>query len=302
MTTSTATVTIDEWFRTIVSATSEVAAPESGAASLVYIYPKSPLLGRRYVLGPRATIGRTIDSQIVNPDSSVSRNHACVERRDGCYYVIDTGSTNGTFVNNARTSDGPLRDGDYLRFGNCIYRFLAGGNPESDYHEEIYRLMVLDPLTGVHNRRYLDEFLDRELARAARYQRPLALVLFDADHFKSVNDKHGHLAGDLTLKELAYQVRLLVRRDELLARYGGEEFAVVLPETSAQQAAAFGERLRAAVESHTFRFEDRQFRVTVSVGVAVAEGRDPGPAEELVQRADDRLYHAKRNGRNRVEV
>lgn len=300
--TATATVTIDEWFRTIVSATSELAPPESASASLVYIYPKSPLLGRRYVLGPHATIGRTTDSLIVNPDASVSRTHARVERRDGNYYVIDTGSTNGTFVNNARTMDGPLRDGDYLRFGNCIYRFLAGGNPESDYHEEIYRLMVLDPLTGVHNRRYLDEFLDRELARAARYQRPLALVLFDADHFKGVNDKYGHLAGDLTLKELAYQVRALVRRDELLARYGGEEFAVVLPESSADQARAFGERLRRAVEAHTFGFEGREYHVTVSVGVAVADGPDPGPVEELIQRADNRLYQAKRNGRNRVEV
>ena len=122
--------------------------------------------------------------------------------RRGNIASLISGSTNGTFVNNATSQGGVLRDGDYLRVGNCLYRFLSGGNIEAEYHEEIYRLTVLDGLTQVHNRRYLNDFIEREVVRAAHHNRPLALVLVDIDHFKMVNDKLGHLAGDLVLREL----------------------------------------------------------------------------------------------------
>ena len=110
--------------------------------------------------------------------------------------------------------------------GDCIFRFLAGGNIEAAYHEEIQRLSTLDPLTGLHNRRYLDEFLEREIERAARHQRTLAVVLFDIDHFKTINDRCGHLAGDFTLRSLASRIKGMTRADELLSRYGGEEFCI----------------------------------------------------------------------------
>ena len=100
-------------------------------------------------------------------------------------------STNGTFVNDTPAKQTPLADGDYLRVGNCLFRFLAGGNVEADYHEELYRLAILDALTGLYNKRYLMDYLQRELDRSARYSRPLALILFDIDHFKSINDTHG---------------------------------------------------------------------------------------------------------------
>src|SRR5204862_6793913 len=124
-------------------------------------------------------------------------------RADGRYHVTDLGSTNGTFVNNVPRADSPLADGDYLRIGNCIYRFLASGNLEAEYHEEIYRLTVLDGLTGVPNRRFFEEFVERQVVRAVRHKRPLALALMDIDHFKQVNDRMGHLAGDLTLRQVA---------------------------------------------------------------------------------------------------
>src|SRR5207245_2245668 len=157
------------------------------------------------------------------------------------YYAVDLQSTNGTFVNDHPASMYKLKDGDYLRVGNCIYRFLIGGNVEAEYHEEIYRLTIIDALTDIHNKRYLVEFLDRELARSARYRRPLALVLFDLDLFKKVNDNLGHLGGDFTLREVAACVKGSVRKEELFARYGGEEFAVVLPETGREGAVQVGE-------------------------------------------------------------
>ena len=191
--------------------------PEHRDACIVYIYPTGPLMGQRYRLaGGPVLVGRNDDCQVPNTDASVSRHHARVElRADGRYHVTDLGSTNGTFVNNVSRADSPLADGDYLRIGNCIYRFLASGNLEAEYHEEIYRLTVLDGLTGVPNRRYFEEFVEREVVRAVRHQRPLALALLDIDHFKQVNDRMGHLAGDLTLRQVAAVAGSVVRRDEL---------------------------------------------------------------------------------------
>ena len=221
-------------------------------------------------------------------------------RPDGSFHVADLGSTNGTFVNNHRVRASAVEDGDYLRVGECIYRFLAGGNIEAGYHEEIHRLTVIDPLTAVHNRRSLNEFLDREVERARRHNRPLCVVLFDIDFFKRINDQHGHLAGDFTLKNVAARVKALTRQDEMLARYGGEEFAVVLPETSLEKGVAFAERIRRALSETAFAFEGRPIPVTVSAGVGVLPAGGATTAPDLLKRADDRLYEAKRAGRNRV--
>ncbi len=271
-------------------------------ACLVFIYPTGPQMGARYVLkADDALIGRTDECQIRNSDGSVSRNHARVEFRDDGYYAVDLGSTNGTFINNILKREGKLDDGDYLRIGNCIYRFLEGGNLEAEYHEEIYRLTVQDALTGAHNRRYLMEFLDRELARAQRFDRPLALAMFDIDHFKQINDRSGHLAGDLALRELTGMLKAVVRKDELLARYGGEEFAMVLPETTAADAAKACERLRRSVEQHPFLYQSLRIPVTVSIGIAVSTQAMRSP-EELIREADEKLYEAKRTGRNKVVV
>jgi diguanylate cyclase (GGDEF)-like protein len=274
--------------------------PVSTEGCLVFIYPTGPQMGSRYKLhDEQCLIGRTDDCQIRNTDGSVSRTHARIEPREDGYHVIDLGSTNGTYINNNPVLDGKLEDGDYLRIGNCIYRFLAGGNIEAEYHEEIYRLTVLDALTGVHNRRYLMEYLDRELARSDRFNRPLALVLFDIDHFKSINDHFGHLVGDLTLRELSRVLKSVVRKDELLARYGGEEFAMALPETTAEQAYKASERLRAVVADHHFMGNDQRIPVTVSIGVAMSLPGKSTP-DSLLQHADEKLYEAKRLGRNRV--
>jgi len=279
----------------------KAAHPEPATeACLVFIYPTGPQMGARYILKAGETmIGRTDDCQICVADGSVSRRHARIDCRDDGYYVIDLDSTNGTFVNNCVNRETKLTDGDYLRIGNCIYRFLAGGNLEAEYHEEIYRLTVQDALTGLHNRRYLAEFLDRELARAHRFGRPLALAMFDIDHFKAINDQHGHLAGDMVLRKLSALLKAVVRKDELLARYGGEEFAMVLPETDRGTATFACERFRRAVAEHHFMYQSARLPITVSVGVAVNTPETTAP-EELFGLADAKLYEAKRAGRNRV--
>ena len=158
---------------------------------------------------------------------SIRRSAAgtCASRRSATtIYVLDMQSTNGTYVNDKQSLPGdpiPMRDGDYVRVGNCIFRYLASGNVEADYHEEIYRLTIVDALTQIANVRYFNEFLEREVLRTVRHGRPLSLVLFDIDRFKAVNDNLGHLGGDFTLRELAACIKKVVRREDLFARYGG---------------------------------------------------------------------------------
>jgi diguanylate cyclase (GGDEF)-like protein len=270
-------------------------------ACLVHIYPSGTGMGRRYPLGGRSvTLGRGDGCDVRINDQSVSRTHARVEGAENGYEVVDLQSTNGTFVNDAPITTRRLKDGDYVRVGNCIYRFLAGGNVEADYHEEIYRLTIMDALTDTHNKRGLFQFLDHELARSERHQRPLAIVMMDIDHFKALNDRLGHLAGDATLRELAACVRGHVRKVDLFARYGGEEFVLVLPETTREGALACAEQIRLRVESHSFQFENEAYQVTISLGVAATMGDASLTPAGFIAEADANLYRAKHAGRNQV--
>lgn len=157
---------------------------------------------------------------------------------------------------------------------------------------------VIDELTGVHNRRYLDEQLGARLGEAARYDMPFSIGLIDIDHFKLVNDEHGHLAGDRVLQETAAIIRKQMRKEDVLVRYGGEEFAVMLPHTDRLGSAILAERIREAIAEHEFAVDDKILRITVSVGVASFPLDNCTQPEELVAISDKRLYQAKDAGRN----
>jgi diguanylate cyclase (GGDEF)-like protein len=292
---------LDQSAETLTTRPNLPLAGGSRNACLVHIYPTGPGMGARHTLGNAPiTLGRGSDCDICINDNSVSRRHARIEPGSDGYYAADLRSTNGTFVNDTPASRLRLCDGDYLRVGNCIYRFLAGGNVEAEYHEEIYRLTIVDALTEVPNTRALLDFLERELSRSCRYGRPLALVMFDVDHFKLVNDALGHLGGDFTLRELAGRIKGSIRREEMFARYGGEEFAILLPETDREHALELCERLRERIAAEPFRYEGKSFQVTISMGVAAFNGETDMTPRELIARADDKLYQAKHQGRNCV--
>ncbi len=278
--------------------------PADGEACLVLIYPTGPDMGRRWELGTdEIVVGRGADCDIMIDRDSVSRRHARVFRVDDQWFVEDLGSTNGSYINDVPIQRSPLRDMDYVKIGAAIFKFLSGNAVETSYHEEIYRMTIIDGLTGAHNKRYFIEFLEREIARCQRYQRPLSLLMFDIDHFKKVNDSHGHLTGDYVLKEMAKRLLGRIRKEELLARYGGEEFAVVLPETNHEGALQFAEAIRRLVATDPFEYEGDSFPVTISIGVSTLEGTYEGqPADplEFIKRADTFLYAAKRGGRNMV--
>lgn len=291
----------DNQLQTLATPPKPVVPAAARPACLVQIYPTDTGMGSRHALKDKVLlVGRDKDCDICIDDPSISRRHAEIRPGMSGHYVIDQKSTNGTFINDRPASLHQLKDGDYVRFANWIFRYLTGNNVEAEYHEEIYRLTIIDALTGAHNKRALLEFLERELSRTFRHHRPLSLIMFDIDHFKAVNDERGHLAGDATLRELAHRIRSAISKEDLFARYGGEEFALVLSETPLDRAVTLAERLRRLIEQQPFEFEGNPFPMTISLGVVTTQGETKVDPTELVRLADEKLYQAKSEGRNRV--
>jgi two-component system cell cycle response regulator len=167
-------------------------------------------------------------------------------------------------------------------------------------NEELRRVAVTDALTGLHNRRNVEELLHEMFEHSIRLHEPLACAMFDLDHFKSVNDTYGHQAGDAVLQQCAGILKTSAREIDKVGRYGGEEFIILLPGTVLDAAVTFAERTRQQVESHTFTFEGGSLRRTISCGVAAFPHPRIEHREALVKAADDALYVAKELGRNRV--
>ena len=272
----------------------------AGNDCLVVIYSSDARqFGKRYVLERETlTIGRGQENVVVLDNDSVSRRHCRIERRGGAWCVIDLDSTNGTYVNDELVKDYPLRRGDQVKIGDTIMKYLSGADVEAQYHETIYKMTIIDGLTGAHNKRYLLETLEREIPRGRRHGRPLAALMFDIDHFKKINDTFGHLAGDYVLKEISTLVKSRLRPDDIFARYGGEEFCALLPETPLAGAGAIGEDLRRRIQERKFAFENETIPVTVSIGCSELGGEMDVTA--FIKAADEKLYEAKRSGRNRV--
>ena len=265
---------------------------------LVMIYGE--YLGRRFTIKDKAiVIGRSPDCDIQLADDCVSRMHCrVIASREGVV-VSDLNSTNGTYLNGTAVAARPLKDGDKIKVGRSIFKYLSGHNIEHAYHEEIYRLKTTDGLTGANNKRYFEEDLDRELCRFFRYGRPLSLMMMDIDFFKRINDEYGHLAGDRVLSQLGVLLGMNVRREDTFCRYGGEEFAVLMPEMNLEEAVSVAKRLRKLVAEAHFDFEGLDLPVTISIGVAEADTSMSNP-DDFVKVADDQLYKAKNAGRNCV--
>jgi len=273
-------------------------SPSADRACLVVIY--GPELGKRAPLGQaNFEIGRSSRSDLPIDQESISRHHARITFDGQSHVVEDLGSTNGTFVNDVSVKRQGLKDGDQVKLGRSILKYMSGDNIEANYHEEIYRLMTMDALTQTHNRRYFNEALEREYNRSLRYRRSLSLILFDIDHFKKINDTYGHVAGDSVLRQLAMVVKPRLRQQDCLARVGGEEFAVLLPEVENPGARIAADKVRAIVEAARFLIDNKEFGCTVSVGVITFDARMTSP-QMLYEMADKNLYAAKNAGRNRV--
>jgi two-component system, cell cycle response regulator len=250
-----------------------------------------------------ATLGRSEECSVRLSDESLSRVHAQVVRVAGNWMLADKGSTNGSYLNDQRVErPSRLSDGDRIRLGaSTTLRFSLVDEVEENALRRVYEAAIRDALTGVANRKHLEERLASELAFALRHGTPLSVLIMDVDHFKRINDSFGHLAGDAVLRGVAGVLARGIRTEDLLARYGGEEFVVLARGIGVAEAAAMGERLRSLLASNVVTFEGREIRVTSSGGVAslacCGEKRDRAT---LLGLADSRLYQAKQTGRNRI--
>lgn len=273
---------------------------EGSEACLVFVEGTGGMLGRRVALRSEVVIGRDPTCAIRLDADDVSRRHARVAPAGDGHVVGDLGSLNGTWVNGLEVELRTLVSGDRIRVGPYVAKYLAAGDCEAAYHEELNRRASTDPLTGLPNRAIFEELLHHEVGAARRDARPLGILLVDVDHFKRVNDERGHPAGDSVLREVAARMRVAVRGGDHLARVGGEEFAVLLPGADLAAAAEVGERITAHVRAAPVRLEGGSVAVSVSCG-ATTLGPDDD-ALSLVSRADVRLYEAKRAGRDRVRA
>jgi diguanylate cyclase (GGDEF)-like protein len=259
-------------------------------------------LGRVTLLPPeRMRVGRSQDCELWLSDDGVSRRHASLVRVGNAYVVEDEGSANGTFVGGVKIARHELHDGDVIQFGpTAVFRYTLSDESQEALLRQLYDASVTDALTGAHNREHFDTQLRAELSYARRHNTDVSLVIFDADHFKKVNDNYGHQIGDAVLIQIANVVRGTVRGEDVFARYGGEEFALVLRGIDIDGCGAVAERLRERIAALKIPTERGVLSVTVSAGCASLSTTDEKTPEGLIGTADRRLYSAKHAGRNRV--
>jgi two-component system cell cycle response regulator len=261
-------------------------------------------VGEMYkVDGDKTIIGRGQKAQVRLLDDGISREHAQLVVEGSKIFLEDLGSTNGTFCNGLKVDRRELCDGDKILVGSTtILKFTYHDNLDEIFQKQMYESALRDGLTKAFNKKYFTDRLESELTFALRHESPLVLVMFDIDHFKKVNDTHGHQAGDLVLSEISTLLTGALRAEDVFARYGGEEFAVICRGTDLTQASIVGERMRKAVEKHRFTFEGTHIPVTISVGIAGLPDPAIKDATDLVARADKALYQSKHGGRNRVTI
>jgi diguanylate cyclase (GGDEF)-like protein len=246
-------------------------------------------------------LGRGQDCDIWVNDDGISRKHARIVPQGRSYVLEDTESANGIFVAGKRVTRHSLADGDLIQFGPAaVFRYAVTDASQEALLRQLFEASVTDALTGARNRESFDLQLRAELSYGRRHKSDVALLLFDVDHFKLVNDTYGHPTGDQVLTELSRTIAMTLRSEDVFARYGGEEFAIILRGIDQVGGAVVAERVRATVERLRVETPKGALSVTVSVGCASIGSNHEMTPEELVGLADSRMYLAKRQGRNRV--
>lgn len=251
------------------------------------------------LVGDAIVLGRGDEAELHFDEHGVSRRH-CEIRREGERFVLrDLESRNGLFVNGLGVEEHALEDGDRITLGSSLLlKFTLQDELDERFQERLFASLTTDALTGAYNRRFFLHLLEGECAYARRHGQALALLFFDLDHFKDVNDTYGHPAGDRVLVEVVALLREALRVEDVIARYGGEELAVILKGAAAEDALFVADRLRRAVGAHPFVHDEERIRLTTSVGVAsLIRGRRDTP-EALLGAADEALYRAKAAGRD----
>lgn len=294
---------VEKTDKTVV--TSIKAVEGNGEKQAYILFLSGPLVGKLHALQDGETIlGRSDEANIKINDARISRQHVSLKVGSGGTVIADLGSTNGTFINGNKASSQVLQDGDKIQISsNTIFKFAYQDNVENIFHKELYKMAVIDALTGVFNKRYFLDRLREEFSHAKRSGQPLSLMMMDIDHFKKVNDTHGHLIGDAVLHHFAKLVQKMVRVSDIFGRYGGEEFSVILRNSDAIGAWHLAERIRIELQNQPAEIADMSIPVTVSIGlVTLGEEAELKEPQDLIETADRYLYQSKQSGRNKTST
>ena len=256
-------------------------------------------VGTRRAVDGSLVIGRDPDVDLVLGDALVSSRHALLEDRGDSWTIVDLGSTNGITVNGEKGREFALKHGDKIVFGATVVRFEMQDRLERAYSERLEKLLNIDELSGLPVRRKFDVDLKAALDAARASHAPLGLLMMDLDGIKAINDTHGHLFGAYVIGESGRVIGRVLDKRGFASRFGGDEFIGALPGVALEGATAIGEEIRAAIGAFPFEHEGVPLRPGISIGVA-AFPESADDAQDLVQRADEALYRAKRAGKNRV--
>lgn len=277
---------------------------KDGDKQAYIVFLSGPLMGKIHLLEEKTiTLGRGDDIDIPINDLGISRHHAAIDFKKGQATLRDLKSTNGTYLNGQRIQEARLCDGDKIQISSStILKYAYQDNVENIFHHELYRMAVVDALTGAYNKRFFEERLKEEFSYCLRNNVPLSLMMLDIDHFKMINDTYGHPAGDFILSRVATLAKSIIRNEDILARYGGEEFTIILKATDAEGSWILAERLRRLIDETEFEFDGQRIHITISIGLASLMGQNFSDWETMLKITDQLLYKSKNSGRNRVSV
>ncbi len=260
-------------------------------------------VGRRILLADdRITLGRSSKATIMLQDTHISRLHLAIDYlpANGGYAIQDLGSSNGTFLNEARVSEAVLKDSDKITIGNTMLRFSGADTFDLQFQSELDQLINIDALTGLVVKRRFDEELNRFVAVAKKQGTCLAMMMMDMDGIKQINDTYGHPFGAYAISETGRIIKSAIEQKGLASRFGGDEFMAFVPDQCAEAAGRLGEEIRRAVETHAYVKDGHTLKPTICIGVSTLKANDS--LASLLKRADDALYRSKREGRNRVSI
>jgi diguanylate cyclase (GGDEF)-like protein len=294
-------VTWDDVTRVQENPAGSVKSPSDRDAACLIVLAGSAMGEMYKITRERTVIGRGQKAHVRMMDDGVSREHCEIVVKGEKAILRDLASTNGTFCRGNRVAELELADGDKILVGSgTVLKFTYHDNLDETFQRQMYESALRDDLTKAFNKKYFTDRVESEFAYAARQRLPLALVAFDLDHFKEINDTCGHPAGDYILSEMANMVQSVVRVEDVFARVGGEEFSIICRGADLVQGQVIAERVRQIVVEHRFEFEGKKIPVSISAGVAALQDPRIMDAPGLIAAADHALYEAKRTGRNRV--
>jgi diguanylate cyclase (GGDEF)-like protein len=248
-------------------------------------------------------IGRDSLSDVVLEGLEISRYHAEIYFQQKSIPIIKDISSNGILINRKpyNKTEQILCNNDSIQIGkDNLFKFVYLDDVEIKSQIQLYSATLTDPLTQIGNKRYFNDSFDKEFSYHMRYQLFMGLLIIDLDHFKKINDKHGHQVGDKIIKLFAQRLKGTLRNESTLARIGGEEFAVIIRNASKRQIISIAERILHSINSSPFAIGGEKLPVTASIGISVFSTESKNSKKRLFEDADKRLYQAKENGRNRI--